>query len=301
MKTGQTAQQPGMASVAAAARGQEDGVAQLPRRFGALIIGDEIMRGKRADKHFPHVVATLAARGLRLAWCLTMADDRARLTEVLRQTLASGDVVFSFGGIGVTPDDHTRQAMAAACDAPLELHADAEQEIRAYCETQGQEVSAARLQLGTYPRGSRIVPNPVNRMPGFSWGDHHFYPGFPQMAWPMLEWTLEQYYRASFHQALESEDSIRVWAGSEGHLLPLMQAIEARYPQVTLFSLPTLGTEELRRHIELGLRGEPAQVSAGMQEIRREVSRLGYEWSEMQTSGRVAGEWRESSGRVAGE
>jgi len=289
MRTGQaaqqTAQQSGMEPAAAAACGQEDGVALPPRRFGALIIGDEIMRGKRADKHFPHLVTTLGQRGLRLSWCLTMADDRARLIEVLRQTLASGDVVFSFGGIGVTPDDHTRQAMAAACNEPLELHLDAEHEIRAYCEKHAQEVTATRLQLGTYPRGSRIVPNPVNRMPGFSWGDHHFYPGFPQMAWPMLEWTLEQYYRASFHLQAEIEEAIRVWAGSEGHLLPLMQAVEARYPQVTLFSLPTLGSESMPRHIELGLRGEPGQVQAGMQEIRREVSRLGYEWSELGAAG----------------
>lgn len=254
---------------------------KLPRRFGALIIGDEIMRGKRADKHFSHVVETLAARGLRLSWCLSLGDERLRLVEVLRQTLASDDVVFSFGGIGVTPDDHTRQAMALACGEALELHPDAEHEIRAYCRAHDQEVTATRLQLGSYPRGSRIVPNPFNRMPGFSWRDHHFYPGFPQMAWPMLDWTLETYYQASFHLQPEIEEAIRVWAGSEGHLLPLMQGMEARYPAVTLFSLPTLGSESMRRHIELGLRGEPGQVAAGMREIRQEVSRLGYEWSEL--------------------
>src|ERR1019366_6506627 len=81
--------------------------------FGALIIGDEIIRGKRQDKHLAKVIELLAERGLHLDWSLSIGDDRDRLTEVLRTSLASGDVVFSFGGIGVTPDDYTRQAAAA--------------------------------------------------------------------------------------------------------------------------------------------------------------------------------------------
>ncbi|CAG0999380.1 partial molybdopterin adenylyltransferase, partial [Rhodocyclaceae bacterium] len=76
--------------------------------FGALIIGDEIVRGKRKDRHFEALAERLAARRLHLAWAQYLGDDRARLTETLRRSFAGGDVVFSFGGIGVTPDDHTR-------------------------------------------------------------------------------------------------------------------------------------------------------------------------------------------------
>ena len=74
--------------------------------FGALIIGDELLVGKRQDKHLGFVIGALAARGLRLAWAEYQGDDPARLTATLRRTFASGDVVFSFGGIGATPDDH---------------------------------------------------------------------------------------------------------------------------------------------------------------------------------------------------
>ena len=93
--------------------------------WGAIIIGDEIMRGKRQDKHFGRAIEILAARGLHLDWVAYLGDDRARLTEALRRTLAGDDVVFSFGGIGVTPDDHTRQAAAAAAGVALQLHPDA--------------------------------------------------------------------------------------------------------------------------------------------------------------------------------
>jgi molybdopterin-biosynthesis enzyme MoeA-like protein len=89
-------------------------VTARPRAVGALIIGDEILTGKRSDKHLAHVIATLGARGITLDYAQYLGDDRERLTAVLRETLARDDVVFSFGGIGATPDDHTRQACAAA-------------------------------------------------------------------------------------------------------------------------------------------------------------------------------------------
>ncbi|MFA6314190.1 MAG: molybdopterin-binding protein [Sterolibacterium sp.] len=248
--------------------------------WGALIIGDEIMRGRRQDRHFSRVVEILAGRGLHLDWATYIADDHGRLSETLRRTMASGDALFSFGGIGVTPDDHTRQAAAEAAGVPLTLHPDAETEIRARFAESGAKATPQRLQLGEFPVGSRIIPNPYNRIPGFSLRDHHFFPGFPEMAWPMLEWVLETYYRKQFHAAAEAVAAIIVWEGSEGTLLDLMRRIEADYPQASLFSLPSFGSEGMRRHIELGMRGDPSQVNAAMAEIRDEVSRLGYAWEE---------------------
>src|SRR5574340_817529 len=245
--------------------------------FGALIIGDEIMLGKRQDKHFAKLVELLRARGLRLARCTYVGDDRARLTAMLRDSFASGDIVFSFGGIGVTPDDHTRQAAAAAAGVGLRLHADAEREIRARF---GEETTPQRLLLGEFPEGSRIIPNPYNRIPGFSLGDHHFVPGFPQMAWPMVEWVLDTQYRALFHGAPWAEEAIIVWEGSEGALLDLMHDIAARYPRASLFSLPSFGDSRRRRHIELGMRGDPDEVARAMEQIRAELRRRGLTWDE---------------------
>lgn len=91
-------------------------------RIGLIIIGDEILSGKRVDQHFPKVVQLLAARGLQLSWAEFVGDDRERISATLKRTFASGDIVFSCGGIGATPDDHTRQAAAAALGLPLVLH-----------------------------------------------------------------------------------------------------------------------------------------------------------------------------------
>ncbi len=246
--------------------------------FGALIIGDEIVRGKRQDQHFAKVIELLHARGLNLSWAVYVGDDRERLTDALKNAFACGDAVVSFGGIGATPDDHTRQAAAAALGVPLELHPDAEREIRMRCAEAGMDVTPLRLSLGEFPRGSTIIPNPYNRMPGFTVGHTHFFPGFPVMAWPMLEWVLETYYGAGFDTFPEAEHAIIVWEGMEGALVDLMRRIEADFPGVTVFSLPSFGGEGVRRHIELGVRGRPQAAADAIAAIKTEVAARGYEW-----------------------
>lgn len=248
------------------------------RVYGAIIIGDEIMRGKRQDKHLAKLIEILAARGLHLSWAHYLGDERPRLIETLRRTMASGDVVFSCGGIGVTPDDHTRQAAAAAAGVVLELNPEAEREIRARMAEMGQPVTPARLELGTVPQGSRIIPNPFNRIPGFSWGSHHFLPGFPQMAWPMAEWVLDTYYADDFLQNTEVEAAILVWEGLEGVMLDLMRQTEADFPGITVFSLPSFGSETVRRHVELGVRGASAEVARAIEVLQTGVTSLGYRY-----------------------
>ncbi|MEO7244697.1 MAG: molybdopterin-binding protein, partial [Rubrivivax sp.] len=89
---------------------------------GLVIVGDEILSGKRQDKHLAQVIALLAARGMALSWARYVGDDRPRITAALREAFASGDLVFCCGGIGATPDDHTRQCAAAALGRVLVLH-----------------------------------------------------------------------------------------------------------------------------------------------------------------------------------
>jgi molybdopterin-biosynthesis enzyme MoeA-like protein len=242
--------------------------------FGAFIIGDELLVGKREDKHLAFLIGALTRRGLRLGWAHYLGDDPARLTEALARSFASPEVVFSFGGIGATPDDHTRQCAASALGVPLGLHREAEREIRA--RFAGQEVTPQRLQMGEFPQGAAIIPNPVNRIPGFSVGDHHFVPGFPQMAWPMVEWVLETRYRDRFDSQKWTEASMLVFEAGESQLIPAMQAIEREFKGVKVFSLPSMGADGSRIHVELGVRGDPAQVVAAMDALRREVGAAGF-------------------------
>jgi molybdopterin-biosynthesis enzyme MoeA-like protein len=245
--------------------------------FGAIIIGDEILRGKRQDKHLAKVIELLGARGLRLAWAEYLGDEPARITATLKRTYAGGDAVFSFGGIGATPDDHTRQCAAAAAGVDVELHPEAEAAIRSRTD---MEITLQRLKMGEFPVGSRIIPNPYNRIPGFSLGDHHFVPGFPVMAWPMVEWVLDTLYPHLHHRRPEGEASLIVYGSAESTLTPLMLEVEARYRALKVYSLPHMGEGGGRRHIELGVRGAPEEVALAIEDLRRGVAAAGGTFDE---------------------
>jgi molybdopterin-biosynthesis enzyme MoeA-like protein len=242
-------------------------------RFFAFIIGDEILVGKRQDKHLSFLIEALAKRGLRLSGAQYLGDEPLLLVASLRMSLASGSIVFSFGGIGATPDDHTRQCAAQALGVELLLHPAAEREIRGRF---GTETTPQRLQMGEFPEGSSIIPNPVNRVPGFSLRDHHFVPGFPQMAWPMVEWVLDTRYRQLFDRDRWSEASVLVYEAGESQLIEAMQKVEERFPGVKAFSLPSMGANGSRIHVELGVRGDPAQVEQAIFELRRVVAEAGF-------------------------
>ncbi len=242
-------------------------------RIGVLVIGDEILSGKRQDRHFAHVVETLAKRGLAPAWARYEGDDRDALTRTLRDTFASGDIVLSFGGVGATPDDHTRQAAAAALGVPLVRHPEA---IAALEAQFGAATYPNRVLMAEFPQGAAIIPNPVNRVASFSVRDHHFFPGFPQMAWPMLEWVLGTRYPVLAVSGV-GERSIVVFDAGEGQLLPLMNECVGRYPQLKLFSLPTMLPEGKRR-LELGVRGEIAAADAALAELVAGIEAAGFRW-----------------------
>jgi molybdopterin-biosynthesis enzyme MoeA-like protein len=259
--------------------------------FGVIIIGDEILSGRRVDKHLPKVIELLTARGLSLGWAEYIGDEPERITATLRRSFASGDIVFSTGGIGATPDDHTRQCAAAALGVALELHPEAAELIRERIRDTHPANSPNpvdldspdnrhRLNMGTYPQGASIIPNGYNKIPGFSVGDHHFVPGFPVMAWPMIEWVLDTKYAHLHHAMPHAEKSLLVFELPESTLTPLMEKIEHDFPGVRVFSLPSVGDAErggiyARRHIDLGVKGEPEAVAAAFVKLREGVHLLG--------------------------
>ena len=246
--------------------------------FGLIIIGDEILSGKRADKHLPKVIELLSARGLPLAYADYVGDDPARITATLARAFAaaraSGDVIFSCGGIGATPDDHTRQCAADALGVKLALHPEAklliEERMKEVAEEQGvafepdRHDNIHRLNMGVFPVGAQIVPNPYNKIPGFTCqsgqGAVHFLPGFPVMAWPMMEWVLDIIYPHLHQKSAYIEKSVIVSGSMEATLTPLMEAIEAAYAGVKVFSLPSVDHPTYGRHIELGVKGAPAAI-----------------------------------------
>jgi molybdopterin-biosynthesis enzyme MoeA-like protein len=241
------------------------------KTFGLLIIGDEILSGKRQDKHLSKAIALLAARGLTLSYAHFLGDEPARITAALKASFATPDVVFSFGGIGATPDDHTRQCAAAALGVALRAHPEAVAAMRAKPDF---ELTPNRLKMAEFPEGSTIIPNPYNQIAAFSFGDHHFLPGFPEMAWPMMEWVLDARYRDLFQNDLSAEETIVIHDAGESTLIDSMNQVLADFPGVKLSSLPQHLVNG--RLIELTIRGDPAQVPAAMARMKADVHNLGF-------------------------
>jgi len=271
--------------------------AKSSRRFGLIVIGDEILSGKRQDKHMSKMIELLSERGLSLSWARYLPDDPAQITACLKDTFVSGDVVFSTGGIGATPDDHTRQCAALALGAKTQLHPSAQELIagRIQAMAEGDPIKANlntpenqhRFKMGEFPIGSEIIPNPYNQIPGFRIKEHYFVPGFPVMAAPMMAWCLDHFYKDLFHQENWSERSFIVPKGIESTLTPLMERIEGSFPGVKVFSLPSVGDPTkggvfAERHIELGIKGNADLLESAWLALRTGTESLGYEIHDLQ-------------------
>ncbi len=217
-------------------------------KFGILVIGDEILAGRRRDRHFAGIGEQLRERGLEIAWLRILPDDPDYLVAELKRSMSEPYPVFSCGGIGATPDDHTRACAAKAAGVPLQPHPEAVAIIEAKF---GAEAYPTRIRMADLPVGSELIPNPYNQVPGFSIRQHYFLPGFPDMAHPMAAWVLDQRY-VSQQGGKMMQRAVWVKGVTETALIALMEDLTQRFPQQKLFSLPRLG--ETRR-VELGYRG----------------------------------------------
>jgi len=132
--------------------------------------------------------------------------------------------------------------------------------------------------MAELPEGSRIIPNPINRVPGFSFEDHHFMPGFPEMSWPMLQWVLNTLYPDLRNLAPEAEQTIVITNSRESDLLDIMNTTLYRYPDIKLSSLPRLGDKPC---LELSLRGKENDVKDAMAEIKSDLLQLKITFSEI--------------------
>ena len=164
----------------------------------------------------------------------------------------------------------------------LRLHAEAEVFIRERMKDIAKEQGVPyepdhpnnvhRLNMGVFPVGAEIIPNPYNKIPGFTCrgpggGAVHFVPGFPVMAWPMIEWVLDTHYKDLFLEAAWVEKSVIIFGSMEAMLTPLMEQMEKEFEGIKVFSLPSVDHPQYGRHIELGVKGEPVLVDRAYPEL----------------------------------
>lgn len=236
----------------------------------AIIIGNEILSGRRQDVHFANTLAACEARHLRLSAVHFLSDDITALVDYYRTALARQVMVLSFGGIGATPDDRTRQAVAQACGLELVFHPEGDALLQQ--QFPGAEYNEQRRQLIAFPAGATLIPNPVNAIPGFSCCNIHCVPGFPQMAQPMILWVLDRYGQNLAQQRVYN--AIDVFA-PESQLSPIMRRLETDFPTVAVSSLP-----KLHHETELGFDGAPSESQQALQTAKQWLDEEAITWQD---------------------
>ncbi len=228
-------------------------------QFGIILIGDELLSGKRQDKHLEFVINALKERGLELTWARIVGDEPEVLIQTFRETFATKAAVFSFGGIGGTPDDITRQCVAKALKLEIERHPEA---MKIMEEKFGEGLFPNRVRMAELPTGADLIPNPINQVPGFSLRQHYFVPGFPNMSHPMVEWVLETYYINEFKSESDIETRLQILDTPESKLIQIMETVLEENPKIKLSSLPNT---QNRKEVELGLRGATENVEKAVE------------------------------------
>ena len=201
--------------------------------FYAVIIGSEILNGRREDKHFPYLRDALMQRGHTLFASYIIKDDHDLIHTTY--TMIKNDphaVMFSFGGIGSTPDDLTRQiASEVFSDGNLVSHEKFHTDI---LEHFGDQAFPNRIHMAELPKNAELLPNVINNMSGFYLEERYFFmPGFPEMSHPMVDYILK-----NFHpQAPLTYRKTLIAQTSENTLVYIMKQLD---PEVDFSSLPML-------------------------------------------------------------
>ncbi len=217
--------------------------------FYAVIIGTEILNGRRTDKHFPFLREALEKNGQTLFASFIIKDDAALIERTFETVRADPRaVMFSFGGIGSTPDDLTRAVAAKVFTAkPPKRHKQFKNDI---LERFGSEAYPHRIHMADLPEGASLLKNPVNNMSGFALENRYFFvPGFPEMAHPMIRDVLGRL----FSPKTDTLRKTLIAETGENTLIDVMK----RMPETVEFSsLPIL--RDGRPSVEISVAGEDA-------------------------------------------
>ena len=214
--------------------------------FYALIIGTEILNARREDKHFIFVRDELAKYGHELFASFIVKDDEELIIKAFELIKSDKEsIMFSFGGIGSTPDDLTRELSAKVFTSKeLVRHKIFEQEI---IDRFADKAYPHRIYMSDLPQNADLLFNPVNNMSGYSLENRFFFvPGFPNMAHPMIKDAIQTHFsnaREKFRYTLLAETSEET----------LMNVMKILPKDVELSSLPMFKNNKPR--VELSLSG----------------------------------------------
>jgi nicotinamide-nucleotide amidase len=135
-------------------------------RVEIVTIGNEVLSGRTFDTNFVFLARALEEASVIVAYHTTVGDVSETIGEALKLAIARADCVIMTGGLGPTPDDLTRKAVATALNRPLQLDEGTLAHIRERGKRAARRLPASVETMALVPRGSELWQNPVGAAPG---------------------------------------------------------------------------------------------------------------------------------------
>lgn len=196
-----------------------------------LIVGDEILSGRTADTNSAFLAKELFKIGARLQRIHVIGDNLNLIAAWIHQNHGLSDYVFVCGGIGGTPDDMTREAVARGVGVGLHRHPEADRILK---EFYGDRANAERMSMADLPEGCTLIPNSVTKAPGFKIRNIYVMAGVPSIMKAMFEEI-----RREIQGTAIFETELKLQVG-EGEIARFMKKINLEFPQLDLGSYPTM-------------------------------------------------------------
>lgn len=223
-----------------------------------LIIGDEILSGRTQDTNSHFLARSLFVRGIRVQNIDVLPDNLNIISQWIHQKHALTDFTFICGGIGSTPDDITREAVARGLGVKLYRDPVAEKLLKDFYK---ERINEDRISMADLPEGSELIKNELTLAPGFKIKNIYVMAGIPQIMKVMFEAIKNQLEGRSLF-----ENTLDLKVG-EGEIAKFMKVLNKEFPLLELGSYPTLEKDKGYR-TQLVFRAEDESM------VKKAVSRF---------------------------
>ena len=220
-------------------------------RAAILTIGNELVSGDTENTNASWLARRLEELGVRVVISASVPDEAEQIVDFVRREAPRVDHLVVTGGLGGTPDDITREALAIAFESPQETVQPLADELRA--RFRGDPDYAARW--AALPRGSRPLDNPLGGAPGFKIQNAWVLPGLPSEMRAMFDLYADE---------LAGDRPIETWrrryATRESRIAPALEHATRNWPDVSVGSYPTF--KESGPEVEVVLKSADAEALA---------------------------------------
>jgi molybdenum cofactor synthesis domain-containing protein len=229
-----------------------------------VTVGNELVSGDTVNTNGSWLAGRLEELGFDVLMIVALPDDEQRVAAFVRAQSEEVDVVLVTGGLGGTPDDITREAIAAAFAVPQEEQADVAERLRARFSGDPDYVT----RWAQLPAGARTLEIERGGAPGFVFGNVYVFPGLPSEMKPMFDTIAGE---------LEGGRPIGSWRRTyrttESRIVAVLEAAGERHPSVRVGSYPSFGAEGSA--VEIVLKSsDPEALATARAWLEGELDRL---------------------------